>query len=124
MTVAARRRTTARGWPTARGVDRPNLRMEYGGLVQGFQIIGFGDWAVKAHGIGRTQTGYELFYQSANAPGVSYSPTDGYPAIETVEVYDNVADKNDLNRRVKQRAMTASRLASVHSGKAWSGIRL
>lgn len=92
------------------GVDRPNLRMEYGGLVQGFQAIGFGDWAVKAHGIGRTQTGYELFYQTASAPGVDYTSANGYPAIETADVYDNVADLNDLQRRVKQKAMTASRI--------------
>lgn len=91
------------------GVDRPNLRMEYGGLVQGFQVIGFGEWSSKAHAIGRTQTGYELFYQSATAPGIDFS-ANGYPVIETAEVYDNVADKNDLQRRVKQRAMSSSRV--------------
>ena len=89
------------------GVDRNNLRMEYGGLIQGFQVVGFGEFAVKAHGIGRTQTGFELFYKSANAPGMSPST---WGSIETVSVHDNVTDANDLLRRVKQAAASAGKV--------------
>ena len=89
------------------GVDRTALKLEYGSLVQGFQVVGFGDFAVKAHGIGRTQTGYELFYKSASAPGMA---TSTWGNIETVAVYDNVADANDLHRRVKQAAAAAGRV--------------
>ena len=89
------------------GVERPGLKMQYGGLVQGFQIIGYGQFAARAHGIGRTQTGGELFYKSANAPGV---PASVYGAIEDVAFYDNVADGKDLQRRVRQAAAKAAKV--------------
>ena len=53
------------------GIDRNNLRFEYGGLVQGFQVIPFGQWGTKVHGIGRTTEGAKPFYAKENAPGIS-----------------------------------------------------
>ena len=91
----------------APGVDRPALRMEYGGLVQGFSVLGFGDFAVSAHGIGRTQAGAELFYKSATAPGM---PTATWGAVEKVNAWESVTDANDLTRRVQQFAAAAGRV--------------
>jgi hypothetical protein len=89
------------------GTNRKGIRLTYGGMVQGFNIIGFGDFASRAYGIGRTLKGSELFYKVAGAPGTSPSH---YGSIETVDFYDNVHDKNDLLRRVKQRAASMGRV--------------
>ena len=103
------------------GVNRKGMRFTYGGLVQGFNIIGFGDFSSKAYGIGRTLKGSELFYKSAGAPGAD--PTH-YGSIETVDFYDGVHDKNDLLRRVKQRAATAGRVGKrVALGIKVEGVR-
>lgn len=99
------------------GVERPALKMQYGGLVQGFQIIGFGDFATVAHGIGRTATGGELFYAKASAPAIQPSV---YGSIETVQFHDNVAGQNDLVRRVKQHAAQVARVGK----RAAMGIKV
>jgi hypothetical protein len=103
------------------GVDRKGIRLTYGGMVQGFNIIGFGDFASRAYGIGRTLKGSELFYKVAGAPGTSPSH---YGSIETVDFYDNVHDKNDLLRRVKQRAASMGRVGKrVAIGLKVEGMR-
>jgi len=89
------------------GVDRPNLRLEYGGLVEGFNLVGFGDFSVLGHGIGRTQLGSQLLYKSATAPGMTTAEWGG---IESVNAWEAVTDKNDLERRVKQFAASNGRV--------------
>ena len=89
------------------GQTRDNLRMEYGGLVQGFRLIAFGDWSDIMHGIGTPRDGVELYYKTQIAPNID--PTI-YGAIEKVQAWDGVTDKADLNRRTKQAAVAASKV--------------
>lgn len=92
------------------GVVRNNLRMEYGGLVQGFRLIGFGDFATVTHGIGRTKEGTKVFSRTATAPGLTISGANGYGRIERARFFDGVTDANDLGRRTKQVAASAGRI--------------
>jgi len=103
------------------GVDRKGIRLTYGGLVQGFNIIGFGQFGTKAHGIGRAQLGTKLFYRSATSPGLSQTT---WGSIEVVDFHDNVTDANDLTRRVKQHATSAGRVGKrIAMGIKVDGIR-
>ena len=89
------------------GKDRDNLRLEYGGLVQGFRLTAFGDWSSVVHGIGRGVESLEPFYKSETAPGIDPAI---WGRIEKVGVWDSIMDRNDLNRRVKQAAASAGRI--------------
>lgn len=89
------------------GVNRPQLRMEYGGLVQGFRVVAMGDFAVKGYGIGRQVNELKPFYEQ-NVPGTGSRETellDTYGNLAKVAVWNDIADENDLARRVQQ--MTA-----------------
>ena len=83
------------------GIDRPNLRLEYGGLVQGFQVVPFGEWGTKVHGIGRTTTGSNPTYAVETAPGIDEAVWGAFPRIN---VWADIEDHNDLIRRTKQAA--------------------
>jgi hypothetical protein len=92
------------------GVERDNLRMEYGGLVQGFRLIGFGDFATVQHGVGRVRNGFNIFYRTKTADGLTISGADGYGRIEQVDLWETVNDSNDLERRVKQVSAERARI--------------
>ena len=89
------------------GVDRNNIRLEYGGLVQGFQVIPFGQWGTKVHGIGRTAEGARPFYAKENAPGIDEVVWGSFPRVQ---VWADLEDQNDLTRRTKQAAVNVAKL--------------
>jgi hypothetical protein len=89
------------------GIDRDNLRMEYGGIVQGFQVVPFGEWGTKVHGIGRTTEGSKPFYAIENAPGITESQWGAYPKVS---VWSDLEDQNDLIRRTKQAAVKVGKV--------------
>ena len=90
----------------APGKDRPNMRLQYGGLVQGFRIIGFGQWGTKAYGIGRGKS-TEVYYDIEPAPGISEGI---YGTVPQVSLWPEVVDENDLKRRTKQVARTIAKV--------------
>jgi len=94
-------------WQHDPGIDRDKMRLEYGSLIQAFELVGFGEFASKVHGIGKARIGTELMYKSASAPGID---TAIYGRSEKVNVWDDVEDKNDLQRRVKQAAGRAGKV--------------
>ena len=89
------------------GVVRDNLRLEYGGIVQSFRLTAFGEFASFAHGIGKARDGANLYYTSEQATGIDPSI---WGRIETTRLWDDVTDKNDLQRRLKQQAAAAARI--------------
>jgi len=89
------------------GSQRANLKMEYGGLVQGFRLTAFGDFSTRVYGIGRSTTGLKPFYSNAPTPGLK---ADQWGQLETARVWPDVYDQNDLNRRTKQAASTVGRI--------------
>ena len=50
------------------GTNRDSLRFEYGGLVQGFEVIPFEDFGTKVMAVGRTVTGTLPMYAEAHPP--------------------------------------------------------
>ena len=99
------------------GRDRPNLRMEYGGLVQGFRVIPFGNFSTRLNAIGRVYNQLKVEYVTARAPAPTGQDAswyeENYGVYSTAEMYQDVSDINDLKRRAKQ---AISR--SVRVGKA------
>lgn len=82
------------------GYDRDNLRFEYGGLVQGFRVIPFGNWGTKLYGIaGRLTMAAKPAYIKVNAPGVDEAR---YGVVPHVNLWPDLADANDLKRRAQQ----------------------
>ncbi len=92
------------------GVERDNIRLEYGGLIQGFRLIGFGDFATVTHGVGRVRNGFTIFYRTKTADGIDLGGANGYGRIETVRLYEQVNDSNDLERRVRQDSASNARI--------------
>lgn len=87
--------------------NRDNIRLEYGGLVQGFRLVAMGDFATFFYAIGRTMKEVTPFYSSAAAPGV---PPATWGRIERAAVYTDIFDENDLTRRTKQAAAEGGRV--------------
>lgn len=89
------------------GVERDNLPLELGGLVNNFRLVGFGDFAVIAVGIGRTTQGTQVLYRKASAPGIA---PEVYGRIIRPQFYQDLYDINDLARRVSQEAARLGRV--------------
>lgn len=113
--LAVRRARTPEGAPGSYqwhllknpGKKRPELRMEFGGIIQGFRVVAMGDFAVKGYGIGRKVNEIKPFYKS-DVAGTGSRQNEllaRYGSISKVAVWNDIADENDLLRRVQQ--MTA-----------------
>jgi hypothetical protein len=90
------------------GALKPQLRMRYGELVNGYHVVAFGqDWSSVHHGIGRAREGVKTFYRTASAAGISQAT---WGRIAKASIFDGVADENDLARRTQQAANTFGRL--------------
>ena len=96
------------------GRDRPNIRMEYGGLVQGFRVIPFGEFGTRLNAIGKLYNSSRLDYTIARtvAPAGEdkgwYEETYGRFARATT--YEDISDRNDLVRRAKQQLQRLTRV--------------
>jgi hypothetical protein len=89
------------------GQTRDNLRLEYGGLIQGFQVIPFGQWGTKVHGIGRTSEGVKPFYAVETGPGIDETVWGSFPRVN---VFADLEDSNDLIRRTRQAAIGVAKV--------------
>lgn len=89
------------------GTNRKALRLEWGGLIQGFRILGFGDFAVKVYGIGREVNELKPHYKSGSAPNM---PTATWGNLAKVAVWQDIDDESDLARRVAQLAAESGRV--------------
>lgn len=90
------------------GVQRDNLRLRYGELVQGYRVIPFGNtWASRINAVGRDKDGLKVRYQSLTAPGIDESV---WGRFASQQFFDNISDANDMERRTRQAAIAASKL--------------
>lgn len=114
------------------GIDRDNLRMEYGSLVQGFRVIGFTDtFATKVHGIGREPYSTVLRYHMWPEEGAPDSEMGRWGNIAKANIWQDIIDKNDLRRRVRQMYVESNKVGKrialglrVHSLQPWDGFDL
>lgn len=113
------------------GFDRDNLRLEYGSLVQSFRVIGMGSFGTRAHGLGREPNAVKPVYHMYPPEGSSDSLTSTYGAIQKVEVWQDIVDRNDLKRRVRQLYQESIKVGKrialglrVHGLNPWDGFDL
>jgi hypothetical protein len=94
------------------GKDRKDLRLEYGGLVNGYRLVGFGDFGTVVLGLGRAREGVKVLYAS----GSSTQKVDGqdmsavFGRISKTAVWQDLYDETDLKRRVAERAMQVGKI--------------
>ncbi len=84
------------------GTTRDNLRLEFGSLVQGFRIIPMGDFASRAHGVGREPYATKPWYFRYPVVGSPLPLSEDFGSISKANVWEDVIDRNDLKRRVQQ----------------------
>ena len=89
------------------GKDRENIRLEYGGILNGFRLVGFGDFATMAHGIGRVIDTTKTLYEKAESPIISDegSAAHTWGRIARQNLWPDLYDENELKRRVNEMAM-------------------
>ena len=85
------------------GTDRTNIRLEYGGLVQGYRTIPFGDFGTRVLAIGKTPIGFQIEYTTVPTPPPTgelstYNETR-YGNLPKIMFEQDIADRNDLKRR-------------------------
>lgn len=108
----------------APGTNRDDLRFEYGGLAQAFQVVPFDDFGTKVMGIGLAVAGLKPMYAVAHPP--NYSDTNEpfpewyYGSFPKTAAWQDLIDKNDLKRRA---ALMARRAGKVGK-KVGIGIRV
>jgi hypothetical protein len=90
------------------GVDRPNLKLEYGAQVQGYRTIPFGDFGTRVLAIGKTPVGFQVEYHTASTPPPTgelstYNETR-YGNLPKINFWQDIADTNDLRRRAARYA--------------------
>lgn len=93
------------------GTKRDELRLDYGGLVQGFRVIPFGDnWATEAMGVGRTQTGTLPQYATStpDVEGGGKFPEWYWGSFPLATIFADIQDENDLKRRTAHMARRAA----------------
>lgn len=96
------------------GFDRDNIRMEYGGLVQGFRAVPFGEFGTRVNAIGRQFNGLKVHYYVAPTPpptgeASNYNETI-YGRTSKSRMWQDITDKNDLIRRARQYARTLGKI--------------
>ena len=97
------------------GQDRPNLRIELGGLLNGYRVVGFGDFGTIVHGIGRVRDQTTLRYEKAMSPindGVD-DAVGVWGRISKPMLWNDLLDESDLKRRVAEVAMRVGKIGKT-----------
>lgn len=88
------------------GVQRDELRLQYGDLVQGYRVVPHGtNWATRVNFIGRQLNGLKAIYKTIN----STQDEARFGRIAGEVQYQESIDEDDLARRALQAAIDASR---------------
>ena len=92
------------------GINRDNLRLEYGGMVQGFRTVPFSGWGTAVHATGRTVLGTKVYSDRKVAPGIDETIYGAWP---TTTMYADIDDLNDLRRRTAQAAAQVAKVGKL-----------
>ena len=92
------------------GVVRDNLRMEYGGLIQGFRTVPFSAWGTAVNATGRTVLGTKVYSARSVAPGISEATYGAWP---TTTMYQDIDDLSDIQRRSAQAAAKVAKVGKM-----------
>lgn len=88
------------------GKDRPNIRLEYGGLLNDFRVVALGDFGTRVLGVGQKR-GEVKVYRATKTGGLDEAK---WGRRAKTRFYQDIVDQNDLNRRVSE---DAAQLAKV-----------
>lgn len=88
------------------GHDRPNIELEYGGLLNDFRIVALGDFGTRVLGIGQKR-GEVKVYRATGTGGLNEAL---WGRRAKTAFFPDIIDQNDLQRRVNE---NASMLAKV-----------
>jgi hypothetical protein len=103
------------------GQDRDNIRLEYGGLIQGYRVIALDDFATKIYGIGKVPNHTLPNFSMVNAPGISQAD---WGAIGRANFWNDLVDSSDLTRRARNMATRMSRIGKrIALGIRVAGLR-
>jgi hypothetical protein len=89
------------------GIQRDNIRLEYGGMINGFRTVPFSNWGTSVAAVGRTVLGTKVYSATAAAAGVDETRYGHWPSNVS---YSDLDDINDLRRRAAQ---AAAKIAKV-----------
>ena len=110
------------------GSDRDNIRLMYGSVLQGYNVIAMGEYANLIYGSGHEPNKLKPHFAKASAPGVSQSD---WGSIGSARFWPNITDNQDLNRRSRAEAIKASRIGKkvalgirVHGLGIWDGYEI
>jgi uncharacterized protein YejL (UPF0352 family) len=114
------------------GIDRDNLKLQYGSNLQNFRVIAMGeDYATRAHGVGTQANSVKPMYYVYPTEGGTNFLTQTFGSLQRVEVYEDLIDSHDLKRRVKQLVKETSKVGKrmrlaikVHSIDPFDGYDL
>lgn len=89
------------------GDNKPGLRLEYGSLLQGYQVIAMEDFITRGYGWGREPNASRPYFEAMNAEGVSRAD---WGTLAQAFEYVDVSDKQDLIRRLRNAVTVGSRV--------------
>lgn len=89
-----------------KGTDKDALRLEFGGLVQGYRIVAYDDYRNKVYAIGVKPNASKPFFLNKVAQGVTLSD---WGVWGKAEMHGDIVDKKDLARRARASANHMSR---------------
>jgi hypothetical protein len=89
------------------GRDRENIQLEYGGLLNDFRVVGFGDFGTRVLGVGQKRGETAVYRKIGTAKGMDEGR---FGRIAKTRFYPEVNDENDLQRRVDEAAAQVSKV--------------
>ena len=110
------------------GSDRDNIRLEYGSVLQNYQVKAIGDYANLIYGTGKEPNKLKPHYNKQGAPGIDQSD---WGSIGKASFWPDLTDNRDLARRARAEAIRASRIGKrialairVHGLNIWDGYEI
>ena len=92
------------------GIERPALRLQYGGMVQGFRILTYPEFATRAMGVGVVMNSTKPIYRMFPNANDGDSYVHQYGNMQVANIWTDLSDRNDLKRRVRQLYAERSRV--------------
>jgi chitodextrinase len=86
------------GW----GRDRPNIRLQYGGLLNGFRVVALGDFGTRVLGVGQKRG--EVTVYRATGQSVPPLAESRWGRVSKTRFYPDIIDQADLQRRANEAA--------------------
>jgi hypothetical protein len=88
------------------GKDRPNIELEWGGLLNDFRVVALGDFATRVLAVGQKR-GEVKVYRAVGTGGLNESQ---WGRRAKTAFFPDIIDQNDLQRRANENASVLSKV--------------